>query len=376
MAFFPSKDVGGEPYTQQRVNLSKRAYEIVMSDIENFNIDRSSVSGEYNLSSFMCSVFMNSMDILDSFVSKKMQDCADSYYNFFNMNGVLMPGKNKEEYEKLRMKLVHKMCSAEKDRCTKHIRELVKRKFRSVRIYLNSELMTFVRNGNFSYEEKIFNGRFSGMMKAVIEEYCELAYCERERIVFKKKIEMLETVIKRDSRRSIRVVNNRNEIYDVVPFGISSDLNNTYNYLICLYKRSETKERFLPHGFRLSHIEPISHTEEDLRQAIPDEYLVTIDQWLDNYFDMYGSKKVTVKVRFTNEGIRLYSRIKYQRPLFIHKEGNVYTFECPELQAEHYFTRLPGEAEILEPESLRERLAQKFEKAAGVYSENYLTNKD
>lgn len=368
MAFFPDINVGGEKYMQQRVNLSKRAYEIVLSDIENFNIDKSSAGKEFNLSNFFCSVFINSKGILDSFVSKKIGDCADTYYEFFSINDILGFRKNKNEYEKLRQRLVDKMCEAEKKRCTEHILRLSERKYHSVRIFLNSELMSFVRNGNFSCEEELFNNRFGGFMKAVIEEYCELPYCEREKIVLKEKIDMLEAVMNEDKPRVMRVINNRNEIYDVVPFGIKSDLNNTYNYLICLYRRSGTDESFSPHGFRLSCIEPIEHSGESMKETVPFEHKRTIEEWLDNYFDMYGSRNVTVKVRFTNEGTRLYNRIKFQRPLFTHKEGNVYTFECPELQAEHYFTRLTGEAEIIEPNSLRERLAVKFEKAAKVYS--------
>jgi predicted DNA-binding transcriptional regulator YafY len=51
-------------------------------------------------------------------------------------------------------------------------------------------------------------------------------------------------------------------------------------------------------------------------------------------------------------------------------EGNEFVFKCTEAQAEFYFFKFGKDAEILEPEELRNKLANMYDEALRMYMKN------
>ena len=101
---------------------------------------------------------------------------------------------------------------------------------------------------------------------------------------------------------------------------------------------------------------------------VPKEDSDTLNDWIKNGFAMYAGIPQRIKVLLTRKGENLFAVIRHNRPILKRKEGNIYEFECTEFEAENYFTAFTGDAFIIEPLSLRERLQKKYQSAVEFYS--------
>jgi predicted DNA-binding transcriptional regulator YafY len=82
---------------------------------------------------------------------------------------------------------------------------------------------------------------------------------------------------------------------------------------------------------------------------------------------LIGEKQECV-VRLTQKGKQMYKAIQYMKPLpsEIDEDGN-YHFECSTYQILQYFYRFGGQAQVLQPQSLRELLREEYRKAYEAY---------
>ena len=64
----------------------------------------------------------------------------------------------------------------------------------------------------------------------------------------------------------------------------------------------------------------------------------------------------------------MYQTILHQRPSYIHKDGNLYTFNCTRRQAANYFFKFGKEALVQQPQELHEQMLQNFKDAVSTYS--------
>ena len=71
-------------------------------------------------------------------------------------------------------------------------------------------------------------------------------------------------------------------------------------------------------------------------------------------------------------GKRMFDRMIFMRPrpkdITPVENGFIYTFDCTQRQADYYFFRFGVDAEILEPQDLREKFATKHKCAADLYN--------
>ncbi len=154
--------------------------------------------------------------------------------------------------------------------------------------------------------------------------------------------------------------------YKVLPFALKTDKLSMYNYLVCL---GETGK---PMVFRLSRL---SEPEVDLRAKpgsgrLPADAQADIKAYLaegDISFLSEMDREREIHVRLTEKGRKFYNSILHMRPRKFDEDGDVYVFRCTEKQIENYFFKFGGEAEILEPESLREKLRGMYRNALTVY---------
>lgn len=373
MSFLSSDDDIGIKYKQLRINLSKKAMYVIKNDITNFNADLR--ENYFNRSNFICRVFINSAASLDSFVSNRMEQTNLDYDNFFTEKDEISGQFTPEQIEMINFYIIDKMLDITRTECEEQIKQFVAYKNESMIIYLNEDVVSFLCSKDFFHEETAFKGKLSSFFKAVLEEYSLLPYYEREKIVFKKTLDSLlpmcwTNLSEKIYHPVVQICNNRSKkdiIYHVIPFHCGLDISNTYNYLLC-YARQRDSEEWHVMKFRLSHIKLLPDTKDTLRIKIPKEASDLLNDWIKNGFRMFNNEIVHIKVKFTETGERLYGIIRHHRPPITRKNGSIYEFDCSEYEAINYFTSFTGEAVVLEPLSLRQKLYDRFKNGVKQYA--------
>ena len=89
---------------------------------------------------------------------------------------------------------------------------------------------------------------------------------------------------------------------------------------------------------------------------------------IKNNFDPFLSYGCETKVRLTEHGIKHYDTVITNRPKVKEINGDIYTFHCSLENAKIYFPHFMDEAEILEPQELREWFRERFERITKKYN--------
>lgn len=215
-----------------------------------------------------------------------------------------------------------------------------------------------------SYEGKYYP-RISSYIKAIMEEYCRLPYIRREQIYFKKRFDLIASAIQTQKQLEITVQDGRRFL--VHPCRILTDSLDTANYLAGFSRRlNEPINEKIPASFRIASLDTIR-----LQNALSKVSQKSM-QFLDELITKRGiqfllNQQTTIRVRLTDAGQFRLTRMSHLRPLCKKQEGNIFTFECTELQAEYYFISMGADCEILEPLSLRSKFADIYHAAAALY---------
>lgn len=228
-----------------------------------------------------------------------------------------------------------------------------------------------------------YGGNISLYLKAILEEYCELPYLEREKIFYRDFIREVELIAKSNepSKSNANALElewrkNAEKPKFCVPCGVASNPENTYNYLYGY----DSEKKQISHrltSFALSGAKPprvqytlttaeFPLTEDDVKQIHAAAHEKGVQYITDN------GELHTVKVRLTDKGRELYHySIFSQRPMYerIKRSGDcyIYYFKCTDEQAYNYFFRFEKNATIIEPEDLRERFKNRYVEAAQNY---------
>lgn len=217
-------------------------------------------------------------------------------------------------------------------------------------------------------EADYYKNKIGAYLKAVIEEYCEKPYIERERIYFAEKVEIIETAIK--EKRRLTVIASDGNRYTVYPYGIVSDQKSMYNYLIGYSRAYESDEEMRPMSMRISANNEFKLTKQNYHLNYAEK------KELESLVKTRGvqfllGQEEEIHVILTEAGIIQYNRQLHLRPPVAEiREGNEYIFHCTPLQAEIYFMRLGKEAYVSKPLYLNERIKNRFREAYDLYSEN------
>ncbi|GEM_PF-6275830 len=216
----------------------------------------------------------------------------------------------------------------------------------------------------------IFSGYFNRnkCLKAVFEEYAGLPYYEREKIYFRSEFEFLCLCCKSSQPVGFDYRKGKETVYiSMLPYDIRLDEWSSYNYLIGITKSGKII------NCRLSFIQnlhSVSGNFSDLhkKSKIIEERIMT------NGVQFLGSEPQKIIVRLTETGQNMYSTMIYLRPHYesCNPQSGIYEFFCTPTQIRYYFFKFGGEAEIIEPEILRQQFIDDYKKAL----DNYLKNSD
>lgn len=211
----------------------------------------------------------------------------------------------------------------------------------------------------------------SGYFSTLLKSYCELAMYKREQIIFRDNYEKLKKASNQKTRSRIKFgIKNSTVIHEVIPYKIAISKEEMYNYLLCAEivngKQVETP-------FRLTHIVSVNSAPGDtIIDADVERHLMKMEKYGPQYSI---EEDVETCIRLTDQGVDTYSKIYFGRPERIpdkdeiKEDGTYYYFDCSTNQLFLYFRRFGCEAEIISPESLRERMISFHRNAISVYEE-------
>lgn len=204
-----------------------------------------------------------------------------------------------------------------------------------------------------------FDSNIPTYIKAILESYARVAFIEREKLILKDLIEDIKNAIVR--LKSLRITTFTDSISLVSPYKIEASKEETFQYLVCI-NSDETL-----HTIRLSQIKKLTAVGNS--KKISTACKKELEEKLAEYGATFAANQnVTLKVKFTSKGIASYNYSVIHRP--IHKsieDGNIYTFECSEMQAIYFFFRFASDAEILEPLSLRKKFQELYQAGLAMY---------
>lgn len=251
-------------------------------------------------------------------------------------------------------------------------------------------------NGNWDGKDACYKNR-KEFIQALLYRYVTRPTVERERIFFHDQYELLSKELRIPCKdRGCLVVtlrhrgenskNNRPSRCYVVPGALEMDARGLHYYMAgrsVIYGQEDATVQYAP--FRLTNIERIEPSDYDLHMSDAQERELReiirrrgIEFVLD---DQKEEDDEDIRIRLTARGYQDYRRRTHNRPHIrrdkngrqmielLEDGGVILTLDCPPFQAEIYFITYGAEAEILGPQSLRDRMAEKYRLADALYTE-------
>lgn len=202
----------------------------------------------------------------------------------------------------------------------------------------------------------------------LLSSYCNKPFSIREQIVFHENYRMLQNYCETGQSIAVRTKWDAKS-HRVIPYKVVVGQDEMFNYLLCAEENSEagTQE---PKVIRLCRIEGITTTQN---MGTIDEKCLHFLKMMEEKGPQYIIKDETEScVRLTKGGRIQFCRIYHGRPTpsrVEEKDGiYYYYFDCSKYQLFLYFRRFEyGAAEILEPQSLREKMMEFHLKAYEIY---------
>lgn len=224
---------------------------------------------------------------------------------------------------------------------------------------LQNEVIKIVERSSNTLNN-VYEGSVGKFVKSVIEQYSDLPYSERAMVYFFKSIKVIEAAIKSKERIMIETSEGW---YSMRPYCIDTDKITAHNYLIGYTKSSDGEET--PDVFRLSRI--LNVESEGVGELTEREIDFLKDAIKKRGVPFLREAPQVIKVRLTPTGQRLYSRLIHNRPIYDIKDGDTYVFNCTLSQVEYYFFKFGADVEIIEPVSLRDKFKAMHKKAFEQY---------
>jgi hypothetical protein len=205
------------------------------------------------------------------------------------------------------------------------------------------------------------NSTLSSYFRKMFASYALLPQDRREMIVFRQNFDLVNEAIEKDRKIYFTTVNS-DAAHIVSPYRIANSKEELFNYLLCTYNGS-------PYSFRMSRIKQVKILNE--ARDLSEPFIEVFDAMAEHGPQYsYEMKKLhqPIKVKLGERGRKLYRSMYLHRPQYFKVEGDVYWFDCPRSQAFQYFSRLGGNALVLEPEDLREDIHRFFVRAERRYA--------
>lgn len=212
---------------------------------------------------------------------------------------------------------------------------------------------------------RYYGNRFSRYLRAVLEEYAAKTVYQREEIYFSQWITLILGAMEGSSLLWVELQNGN--AYEVRPYGVLGDRQETYHYLVGLSRPDGTREPEKELIFRLSKIVKLDVSFRRSGRLTEKERTDIESSIRGKGVQFLLQQRETIRIRLTEKGRQDYGRQLHLRPA-ARKRAEVddglyrweYTFYCTEFQAKAYFLKFCGNAKVMEPQSLRDTFAQEY----------------
>jgi len=347
-----------------RLNLSDRAYAVLLDDMDAFRAERPSDHKKADVPSYVIN------RIFRCFRERANSSVALALNNKKLELETLLTSIQPDDTRKNAIQL---LLDDYQEQLTKDINRRSK-KGKALSFRLDKDSMEYLSEEG-QKESKFYDDNVGRYVKTVIEEYSEQPYVERERIWYEDFLDEVQLAVakKRILKLVLHSVSNydgvpKNNIVYLKPLGYRQDSEFLYNYVVGM-TASSTDGPWTPGAIRLTSVKDhkcleqasfISKTEtKSLEEAIQKNGV----QYLS---DNHTIQKIVVE--FTPRGERLYRQLRHLRPMYTARPTTlVYEFDCTLFQAETYFFKFGHDVKILEPEILAEKFYRRYCAAAATY---------
>lgn len=311
-----------------KVMLSYYTYSTILNDIDAFRFYKN--NGDTNKNKFINKLITNYYEIVNLSI-KKLED---------NLLSLLKDIKNKEEL----VNDILKIKERNDDSDSKKEYELT---FISTKESNNALLD--IEYSNYSY---IFT--MSGYLRKLFNDYAKLNQDERERIIFKSEIDLINTAIKNNKKIFFKVITKKDEEiieekHEVSPLGIFNSKDRQFAYLI--YYTSSTYN--VINLYKLVDLRISRNFKDELSSSLNEKINGDLDK---NDPQFINSPIIKCKIKLTKKGQKMFTKIFINRPKPLKIEDDIYYFECSINQLFQYFSRFGSEALVLDNEKLTNRL--------------------
>ena len=209
----------------------------------------------------------------------------------------------------------------------------------------------------------------SQYFRRLFTSYCQKTLSQRERYVFRENYAKLEQCCQARQPVFFSTTWNPDEIHEVVPFSLRTGTEEMFNYLLC---QEESKDTHRPEAraYALRRIQRVNTIRgKGILDAEVKRHLERM-QTLGPQYAINDDEEICV--RLTDKGLENYKRIYFGKPKYERMEersdGFYQFYRCSKDQVYRYGRRFdPNTAEILAPDSLRDRMARFFAEGCAVY---------
>lgn len=215
------------------------------------------------------------------------------------------------------------------------------------------------------YEEienlELRNNTISNYYRNMFNYYAKLPQDERERIIFNKELDIIESAIR--NKKTILINNNSNKI-EIIPYKVVRTNDELYNYLIAGIRKNDSLLRYFSlHLYKCRNAIKTKNT-----------YLLSSDE-INKFEELleYGPRNierrcVVTKIKLSKKGIGYFKKFYLNRPIPESIDNDIYTFNASTDELLTYFSRFGVHALVLEPENLRNQMINFHRKAYNHYT--------
>ena len=353
-----------ETELKQHLNLSNSSWRTITED--NMNFLENGV--QMSFSGFLNKIFSNFYLTAKSSISQQL-----IYYND-KMKNNLYDKLIKRYNNNITTEILDVLSSFHEKELLDNISNYSKgygKKFR-----INKKNLEILRE---SQDSIYYSNNIGAYLKSIFEEYSSLPMYQREAILYKENIDLINSAITSEYKLKITLdnkvaVDNQTKYsrkFYLSPYKLTYDDSRSYNYItgVC--------EEILPDGtiiekriasFRVSRLCKITILHS-MKSFISNQTKNEIEKALLMKTSPYlVGEIIDIKVAFSKKGLDNFSKHIYMRPKSYELlKDNIYIFHCTEVQALNYFFKFGNEVNILEPSYLREKFINRYKEALESY---------
>ena len=333
-----------------RIALSDRARIVMSEDMDVFHTTKEAT--------FINTVFGNYKNEANSSISLYLQQRElelDRLFTDTNLD------------ETNRKISIEQILSEEKQKLIKKIAEYNSARGDSKLYHINDSNIEYLLE---DCDEEQYYIRPSLYIRSVIEEYCSLPFIKRERIYRKDVYEIIKRACQEN--RILKIKANyygKDQLFYVYPYKIIPDPLHTQSYLVCYSRKAKENDADkIVASFSMARMNPPTMLAKTFH--LNKQEIANIETQIANYSPAYlVGKPEQIKVKLTKKGKKSYQTRLYSRPEKIEFLSNddIYVFDCTPQQIFDYFFPFGADAEIISPESLRNRFRTSLIKSLERY---------